>query len=177
MFDGFLTDCLNVYHVPPKSLQFYALEYVQTLAFSLSCLPPDTLEQDAAWIYEDPALGRLLDYFRKNKALHGVLYPPAPEKHQTGGKALPRAAGKQFLLLAPLQAGPVPAPHLGRLEGPGGHCEGMKRNKQSGKKPGCFLCNKMCYNPFISAHLPMSGANRLEHRRSGRELQCSDKNL
>ena len=80
MFDGFLTDCLNVYHVPPNSLQFYALEYVQTLAFSLSCLPPDTLEQDAAWIYEDPALGRLLDYFRTNK-LYTVFYTPLRRKN------------------------------------------------------------------------------------------------
>lgn len=79
MFDGFLTDCLNVYHVPPKSLQFYALEYVQTLAFSLSCLPEDTLEQDAAWIYEDPALGRLLDYFKRNK-LYTVFYTPLCRK-------------------------------------------------------------------------------------------------
>ena len=75
MFDTFLQDCLTVYKTPPVSLQFYMMQYIQTLAFSISCLPAQSRQADAAWIYSTPEYDRLLAYFRDNR-IYSVFYLP-----------------------------------------------------------------------------------------------------
>lgn len=82
IFDGFLTDCLEKHKTPPASLQYFMMEYIQTLAFSISCLPEETREQDVAWVYDSPEFGRMLDYFRRCK-FYSVFYLPF-KLHKTG---------------------------------------------------------------------------------------------
>ena len=75
MFDGLLRDAVELYHAPLLSLQYIMLEYIQTIAFGLSCLPEARRQPALEEFARLDAYRRMVEYFPKAR-FYSVFYGP-----------------------------------------------------------------------------------------------------
>ena len=75
MFDGLFTDALTVYEAPATEMSDYAREYLHTLLYGASLLPPGRLRRVMGQVRASAEFGRLMDFFAHNR-IYSPYYLP-----------------------------------------------------------------------------------------------------